>query len=212
MRLLLIFALAMVLSLSSCVGKRELIADNPYSQASVVIHLKDGSRKQGIVLKKEDNKLIYVDADSHNKETIPFDQIKTLTEAREVYDFEGYPIPSAEIASEKGMGSTLLYGGAGFVLGAAAGAGVGVALVASDVELNPLISIGAFGLGSAIYFGMKGNEVDYEDASFDVRKKRYQKSKAKRDKAIEEAKRKLEEQQRKKQELLKKIEEKKKKH
>ncbi len=212
MRLLMISTFAVILVLSSCVGKRELIADNPYSQASVVIHLKDGSQKQGIVLKKKDEKLIYVDASSHNKEMIPFSEIKTLTEAPEIYDFEGYPIPSGEIAAQKGMNNTLLYGGAGFVLGAAAGAGVGVGLVASDVELNPLISIGVFGLGSAIYFGMKGNEVDYEDASFDVRKKRYQKSKAKRDKAIEEARRKLEEQQRKKQELLKKIEEKKKKH
>ncbi|HED11118.1 MAG TPA: hypothetical protein ENJ10_10555 [Caldithrix abyssi] len=212
MRLLLIFTLAAVLTLSSCVGKRELIADNPYSQASVVIHLKDGTKKQGIVLKKQDNNLVYVDAASHNKETIPFSQIKTLTESAEIYDFEGYPIPSNEIAAQKGMNNTLLYGGAGFVLGAAAGAGVGVGLVASDVELNPLISIGVFGIGSAVYFGLKGNEVDYEDASFDVRKNRYQKSKAKRDKAIEEAKRKLEEQERKKQELLKKIEEKKKKH
>ncbi|RMH63070.1 MAG: hypothetical protein D6677_08220 [Calditrichaeota bacterium] len=209
MRFYVLLAVFAVL-LSSCVGKRELTTEHPYSQASVVIHLKDGNQKKGIVLKKEKDTLIYVDADSHNKESVSYENIRELTEAPEIYDFEGYPIPRAEISAAKGWNSRLLYGGGGFVLGAAAGFGVGIGLVANGVEADPLISIVTLGLVSGIYFGYKGNEVDYEDAAFAVRKARYKKSKAKRDKAIEEAKRKLREQQRKKEELLRKIEEKKK--
>lgn len=101
-----------------------------------------------------------------------------------------------------------MYGSGGLILGAAAGAGVGIALV-SQVDVHPGISIAAFGLAGAWIFGSMGYDSDFEDAVFDVRQQRYQVSKAKRDKEIAEEKKKLEAQKKEKEELLKKIEEKK---
>jgi len=118
-------------------------------------------------------------------------------------------MPQSSISKQQGVSKTLLYGSGGLVLGAAAGFGVGISLVAADIDLNPFISIAAFGLAGAWIFGSMGYDSDYEDAVFDVRKQRYKVSKAKRDKSIEEEKKKLEAQQKQKEELLKKIEKKK---
>lgn len=46
----------------------QLSTQNPTSQSSVIIYVKDGSQKKGIVLKREGNNLIYIDAQSHAKE------------------------------------------------------------------------------------------------------------------------------------------------
>ena len=186
----------------------QLSTQNPASQSSVVIFLKDGSQKKGIVLKREGDNLIYIDSRSHAKESLSYENIIKLTKADEVYDFEGNPIPESTISSQQGVNKTLLYGGGGLVLGAAVGAGVGIALV-SQVDVHPGISIGLFGLAGAWIFGSMGYDSDYEDAVFDVRQQRYKISKAKRDKEIEQEKKKLQDQQKKKEELLKKIEKKK---
>lgn len=186
----------------------QLSTQNPASQSSVVIYVKDGSQKKGIVLKREADNLIYIDSKSHSKESISYDNIVKLTKANEIYDFEGYEIPSSDISSATSLNKTFLYGGGGLILGAAAGAGLGIALV-SQVDLHPGISIAVLGLTGAWIFGSMGYDSDYEDATFDVRQQRYQISKAKRDKQIEEEKKKLEAQQKEKEELLKKIEKKK---
>ena len=186
----------------------QLSTQNPTSQSSVVIYLKDGSQKKGIVLKKEDNNLIYIDAQSHAKESIGYENIVKLAKANEIYDFEGYAIPESTISDKQGMSKTLLYGSGGLILGAAVGAGVGIALV-SQVDVHPGISIAVFGLAGAWVFGSMGYDSDFEDAVFDLRQQRYQVSKTKRDKEIDEEKKKLEAQKKEKEELLKKIEQKK---
>jgi len=186
----------------------QLSTQNPASQSSVIIHIKDGSQKKGIVLKREGDDLIYIDSQSHQKESISYDNIVRLDKANEIYDFEGYAIPSSDISAATGLNKTLLYGGGGLILGSAAGAGLGIAL-ASQVELHPGISIAVLGIAGAWIFGSMGYDSDFEDATFEVRQQRYQISKAKRDKQIEEEKKKLEAQQKEKEELLKKIEKKK---
>ena len=40
----------------------QLSTQKPTSQSSVVIYMKDGSQKKGIVLKREGNNLIYIDS------------------------------------------------------------------------------------------------------------------------------------------------------
>jgi hypothetical protein len=192
-----------------CSAKKILTTQSPYSQASVVVHLKNGEKKQGIVLKREKNNLIYMDAKTHNKEKIDYATIQKLTEADVTYDFEANAIPNYVISEEKANTNTLLYGSGGLVLGTALGTAVGVALIGGGVELHPIYSMALFGISGAWYFGSLGSDYDYEDAIFDIRKERYKVSKAKRDKEIKEEKRKLEAQQKEKAELLRKIEQKK---
>ena len=184
--------------LNSCSSQKVLNTQNPYSQASVVIYLKDNSKKQGIVLKREGDCLIYIDSATHSKESIHYAQIQRLSEADVIYDYEANPIPKSAIAEEKGMNGQLLYGAGGLILGAAAGTGVGIALVGAGVDAPVMISTAVFGIGGAWFFGSKGSDSDYEDAVFEVRKKRYAISKQKRDKEIAEEKQKLQEQQKEK--------------
>ncbi len=195
----------------SCQPTKKLITEDPYPQASVVIHKKDGTKKEGMVIKREENNLLYIDSETNKRETMPYSEIQRLSKSRFYYDFAAKPIPNYEINQEKGMSNTLLYGTGGLVLGAAAGAGIGIALVGADVDISPLISIGIFGLGGAYYFGSMGSDKDFEDAVFVVQKKHYQVEKMETDKKIAEEKKKLEQQKKEKADLLKQIEEKKKK-
>ncbi len=194
-----------------CAGKRELTMEDPYSQASVVIHLKDGSKREGIVLKRDGNKLVYIDASDNKRSFVLYENIQSLDESDKVYDFEAVPIPHYQINDASGLNNTLLYGAGGLVMGAAAGTAVGVALVGAGVDAPPLISTAVFGIAGAWYFGRIGLERDFEDAAFEVRKQRAEEAKVRREKLLEEEKRKLEEQQRQKEELQKEIDKKKKK-
>jgi len=193
--------------LFSCAA--QLSTEDPLSQSSVNIFIKDGSQRKGIVLKREGNDLVYIDAQTHAKETIGYENIVKLTKANEIYDFEGYAIPESTISDNTKLSKTYLYGGGGLILGAAAGAGLGIALVGAGLDLHPGVSIGVLGVAGAWIFGSMGYDSDFEDAIFNVRQQRYKIRKVKRDKEIEEEKKKIEEQKKEKEELLKKLEKKK---
>jgi hypothetical protein len=201
-------------TIMGCSAQKSLTTESPYSQASVVVHLKNGEKVQGIVLKREGNNLVYIDAKSHKKETIEYEYIKKLTRADVVYDFEAHAIPNYVIDEEKKSSKKLLYGSGGFILGAAVGTGVAIGLISGssgDVSSAVTISSIAVGaIGGAWFFGARGSESDYQDAIFEVRKQRYKVSKSDRDREIAEEKRKLDAQQKKKEEMLKKIKKKKK--
>jgi len=199
-----------ILLLNGCASRYTLTTENPYSQASVVIHLKGGSKKEGIVLKRDGDNLIYIDNQTHRKEKIDYSNIQRLSESDAIYDFEANAIPDYVISEEKGMGQTMLFGAGGLVLGAAVGTGVGIALVGAGADVKPIYSIAAFGLVGAYIFGKMGAERDFEDATFDVRKKRAEVSKQKRNNEIEDEKQKLEEQRKQKEKLLEEIKKKKK--
>ncbi len=202
---------SVLFSLFSCAGKRSLTTEDPYSQASVRIILEDGSSKEGIVLKRDGDNLIYVDAKSHKKETLDYKYINKIVESENIYDFEGKPIPVSTIKENKKSSKTLMYGAGGFVLGAAVGTGVGIALYAANTDnaLAANISIVVFAAGGAYYFGSIGSSRDFEDASFTVRKIRHEQGKTVKDekikKQIEEEKHKIEQQKKEKEELLKKV-------
>lgn len=201
---------SVLLSIFSCAGKRSLTTEDPYSQASVRIILEDGSSKEGIVLKRDGDNLIYVDAKSHKKETLDYKYINKIVESENIYDFEGKPIPVSTIKKNKKSSKTLMYGAGGLVMGAAVGTGVGIAIyAATDNTLAGNISIVVFAAAGAYYFGSIGSSRDFEDASFTVRKIRHEQGKTVRDekikKQIKEEKRKIEQQKKEKEELLKKV-------
>ena len=206
---LIVLLITGLILISACSTQQVLTTQNPYSQASVVIHQKSGETKEGIVLKREGDNLVYIDSKTHKKETMPYKDIQKLTESNVLYDFEANPIPGNLINEEKGIGNTLLYGGGGLILGAAAGTGLGIALVGAGVDAPVLISTAVFGAAGAWYFGSKGSDNDYEDAVFEIRKKRYAISRQKREKEIAEEKEKLLEQKKEKEKLLEQLKKKK---
>ncbi len=201
-----VFVGIFTISLVACSGTRYVSMENPESQASVRINLKDGSHREGIIVTGDSTKLIYVDATTHEKSSIKFDDIRSIEKISRYFDFEGNPIPIAEIKKNKSPKNMLLYGGAGLLLGAAVGTGVGIGLYAADQPLLANASILLFGGLGAYYFGKKGLVQDYDEAAFKARQKRYEEYKA-----IRAEKRRLEELEKKKAELLKKLEEKKRK-
>ncbi len=193
-------------SLVSCAGTRYVSMTNPESQASVRINLKNGMHREGIIITGDSTSLVYVDASTHQKSSIKFNKIRSIERISKYFDFDGNPIPISEIKENKNSKNTLLYGGAGLLLGAAVGSGVGIALYAANQPLLANGSILLFGGLGAYYFGKKGSRQDYENGANRARQKRYQEYKA-----IRAEKRRLQELEKKKAELLKKLQEKKKK-
>ncbi len=201
-------ALISLLIMFSCGGQKALTKENPYPQASAKIIMNNGDMKEGLIIKKKDNDLIYIDSESHKKETLNFNDIKSISEADVYYDFSGNTIPVAEIKSNKKSSKMLSYGAGGLVLGAALGTAIGIALNGMDVDMNPYITMGLFGAGGAVWFGLKGSHRDFEDAVYETQYKRYQvqeaQKKAELEKQLKEEKKKLEESKRRKEEMLKK--------
>ena len=194
--------------LFSCSGQKELTKQNPYPQASAKIVMNNGDTKEGLIIKKQDNDLIYIDAKSHKKETLKFANIKSINKADSYYDFNGKVIPVAEIKSNKGSSKMLSYGAGGLLLGAAVGTAVGIALNGVNVDMNPYITMGLFGAAGAVWFGITGSHRDFEEAVYDTQYKRYEaqeaRKKAELEKQLKEEKKKLEESKKLKEELMKK--------
>ncbi|MHB2155775.1 hypothetical protein ACX8XN_15445 [Calditrichota bacterium GD2] len=199
-----IVLLGLLFSMLACSGKRYVSLTDPESQASVRINLKDGTYREGIIVTGDSVNLIYVDARTHKKSLIKFDDIKYIVKISKYFDFEGNPIPIHEIKQHKSPKNTILYGMAGLFLGGAVGTGVGIGLYSMDQPLLANVSILVFGGLGAYYFGNKGYYKDIEEAAFAARKARYEEYKA-----IRAEKRRLEELKRKKEELLKKLKQKK---
>jgi hypothetical protein len=190
----------------SCGGHKALTKQNVYSQASARIVLTSGIAKEGMILKKSEKELIYVDSETHKKESIKLDDIRSISESDSYYDFNGDKIPVDEIEKNKGNSKMLSYGAGGLLLGAAVGTAVGVA-INSSVDISPLIPMGLLGAGGAVWFGINGSKRDFEDAVYETQYKRYQaqeaQHKAKLKKQLEEEKKRLEESKLRKEQLLK---------
>ncbi|MGD9898213.1 MAG: hypothetical protein AB7T22_03705 [Calditrichaceae bacterium] len=202
------FSVIIIIVLTGCTGSRSVNRENPKSLTSVIISLQDGTVKEGIILKRDGSLLIYVDSKSHSKETLGYDKIRKIEKSDQIYDFEAYAIPVATVKEYKRSGRIFSYAAGGFILGTALGTGVGISLIASDVDIKMPIPMGVFGIAGAYYFGRLGSKRAFEDAVYEVQKFRYEISKEKKARQIDDEKRKLEEQQKEKEELLKRLEEK----
>lgn len=181
-------------------GSSVINLDDPPIGESVVIKLIDGTQKEGVILKKVGTVIKYVDAQSHKPEDLDVKKIKGVVYADKVYDLEGNVITDEKISEEKSSKKTIVYGLGGFVLGAAAGFGVGALMAESVALIYPMAALGIVG---AVYFGIKGSQNARDDAIDDIRSSRYESSQAKlREKLESEKKRLLE--QKDKQDKLKK--------
>ncbi|HID39348.1 MAG TPA: hypothetical protein EYP36_07520 [Calditrichaeota bacterium] len=195
-------AVLALLAQTACSGSRAISMDDPDPQASARIILKDGSTREGIIVKKEKNQLIYVDAKTHKAEKLDLVEISKMYESDHIYDFSAKPIPDSEVRAYKSSKKTWLYGAGGLILGLAAGFGVGLLIISSDADqtLAANIAMGTFGVAGAWIFASVGANQDFEDAVFKARKARYQVEKRQMDKE----KKKLEELKKEKERLLKK--------
>jgi hypothetical protein len=180
--------------LFSCSGSRTLSLEDPPIGESVKINLITGEKLTGVLLKKEGNLITYIDSASNKPETIEVKKIRTIEHSDTVYDLEGKIITESDISKEKGVTKTLGYGLGGFVLGAAVGFGVGV-IISSAEEIPLIYPMGILGLTGGIYFGLKGNKSDSEDAVDSIRRTRYLKTQAELKRQLEEEQKKLEEQE-----------------
>ncbi len=192
--MLLLLALAAV-SLSSCASGRISAVRDVKPQSSVKMILADGSVKEGVIFKGDKEQLFFVNAATHKTDTVMYDAVKSMEYLNRYLDFNGYEMPKAEIKSHKGLKKTLLYGGGGLILGAAAGAGTAIALFApkedgdtgnSDAAIG---AIAAFGTIGAVVFGWLGSNADFDDAVFKTRKARYLVEKKEMDKKKKELER-----------------------
>ncbi len=193
------FILALIviaaISLNSCASGRISAVRDVKPQSSVKMTLTNGSVKEGVLFKGEKEQLFFVNAATHKTDTVMYDDIKNMTYLNRNLDFNGYEMPEAEISSHKGLKKTLLYGGGGLILGAAAGAGTAIALFAPKKDGDTgnsnaaIATIAALGTAGAVVFGWMGSKVDFEDAVFKTRKARYMVEKKEMDKRKKELER-----------------------
>ena len=175
-----LFFLSAVVLLNSCGASRSISKKNVESQSSVLISLKNGLKKKGIIFKGDESRLIYIDADkkSGQLDTILVKDIASVHRAEQYFDFQGNVIPKEEISSYAGMTRTLLYGGAGLILGAAAGTGLALAVFSPKKEGErgnsgaAIASIAGCGVAGCWLFGRMGAAADFDDALFEVREAR----------------------------------------
>ncbi len=206
-KIISLIAVLALLAQTACSGSRVISKDDPDPQASARIILKDGSTREGIIVKKDKDQIVYVDAKTHKPEHLDLAKISEMYESNRIYDFGAKPIPDSEIRSYKSAKKTWLYGAGGLVLGLAAGFGAGLLIVSADQNqtLAANITMGALGVAGAWIFASIGSNQDYQDAVFKARKARYQIEKQQ----MEQEKKKLEELKKEKERLLKKKAEKK---
>jgi len=166
---LIIFAL-----LNSCTSSRVVSAREAKPQSSVLIDLKDGTAKEGIIFKAGKEHLFYVDAATHRADTLIYSDIQQVSYLDKYFDFDGYQMSKKEIKSQKSYLKTALYAGAGLILGAAAGTGLSVALFARSSNTNAArATIVGMGLAGAGIFGWMGSNAYFKDAVFKARKARF---------------------------------------
>lgn len=198
-----------VFTILSCAGNKTLNKTNPPSQTSVKITLTDGYNKEGIIVTSKNDQLIYVDAETHQVDTLDYFNIARLEESDHIYDFYGHKIPPSEINQYRNYKNTLLYGTGGFVLGTAVGFGAFVAMVLSDSSQVGAanLALAAFAIAGTAVFGKIGYNRDFDVATDKARRQRY----ATEQKQIFEEKQKLEKLKEEKEQLLKNKQEKAKK-
>ena len=190
-----ILVLCFMFYIIGCSSNGFVDLEEPPVGESVKINLVDGSVREGVILKKSDTTLKYVDTETNKPEDLEMSRINTIEYISTVYDLTGKSISESEISKTKGSGKTWGYSIGGFLAGGLIGFGAG-ALFSSAADqsialIYPIIVVGA---ASAIFMGMKGSDVDRKDAIDEIRKNRYEVTQKELNDQIKEQKKELEKQ------------------
>jgi len=200
----LVLIISLVFSIVACSGQGQLIKGMPEQGQSVVIHTSSGKIHEGLFIKADQGRLIYIDKETLKAETVDNTEITKIIISNKHYDFEGNEITDANISDERDYSRTLGYGVGGFALGTAAGFGIGL-ILQSTSSIAPIIPMAVIALGGATYFGIMGNSSDKEVAIKDVRDKRFVNTKDKFEKELEQTKKLIEAKKKEKERLQKEI-------
>ena len=190
-----ILIFSFVLYLFGCSSKGLVDLEDPPAGASVKINLTNGSSKTGVLLQKAGEVIKYVDTQSGKPENLQLSAIRTIEYTETEYDLTGKPISENEISDEKGMGKTIGYGFGGLLIGGLVGFGAGAVFSSATDEGTALIyPIVGFGVAGAIVLGLKGSEMDREDAIDDIREERYKVIQREMEQELKKQKKELEQQ------------------
>jgi hypothetical protein len=190
-----ILIFSFLLYLFGCSSKGLVDLEDPPAGASVKINLVDGTSRTGVLLQKDGKIIKYVDTQTNKPEDLDLSGINTIEYTETEYDFTGQPISESDIGAAKGMGKTLGYGFGGLLIGGLIGFGAGAVFSSATDEGTALIyPIIGFGVAGAILLGLKGSELDREDAIDDIRKDRYTETQREMEKDLEIQKKELEQQ------------------
>ncbi len=196
-----ILILCFTVYMFGCSSSRFVDLEDPPAGESVRINLIDGTAKEGVILKKSDKILKYVDTETSKPEDLDISRINTIEKVSTVYDLTAKPISESDISQVKGSGKTWGYGIGGFLAGGLIGFGAGALFsAAADQEVALIYPILGFGAAGAIFLGMKGSVVDRSEAIDEIRKQRYEITQKKLDEEIKEQEKEL---QKEKQDLEK---------
>jgi len=190
-----ILVLCFMFYIIGCSSNGFVDLDEPPVGESVKINLVDGSVREGVILKKSDTTLKYVDTETNKPEDLEMSRINTIEYISTVYDLTGKSISESEISNTKGSGKTWGYSIGGFLAGGLIGFGAGALFSsAADQSVALIYPIVVVGAASAIFMGMKGSDVDRKDAIDEIRKNRYEVTQKELNDQIKEQKKELEKQ------------------
>jgi hypothetical protein len=192
---------------SQCSSSSNLTFQKAKQEQSAKFFYTDGTQDSGIILKKEENTILFVSEADHEPQTIESGAIRRIEKLDVVYDYHAYPISEAEIRKVKNNKNTWGYAIGGAVIGGAAGLAVGLPLWYAEVDqVPPYFLAGAGAVAGSIYFAFKGQNKDREIAIRHIRLSRL--SEEELEKELEDEKQKLDELEEEKQKLQQQLREK----
>jgi len=105
------YALLLFMSLGAtlfyqCSNNRNLTFQKVKQEQAARIYFQDGTQDRGIILKKEDNTLLYISETSHERQSVDNTAIRRMEKLDIVYDYQAYPISEAEIVKVKSNRNT----------------------------------------------------------------------------------------------------------
>ncbi len=154
---------------AGCSGSRIIRQDDLKKEQSVKLFLKSGHIEEGIVLDRSEESVVFVSKKDHQPRTIQFEDIRWVENPAQEYDYQGFPISSAEVKKYQKRRNTWAYAIGGGIIGGAAGLAVGLPVWLANETPPPMFAAGlGFVTGSIIYAG-RGNKKDRMEALTQVR-------------------------------------------
>lgn len=163
-------ALLILLLFWGCATAPIITPDTLKTNDSVRLVFKSGKNFRALILERNADKIKYVREVDHQTYTAELDTVVRVERIPVVLDYSGYPISPAEIDRTKGSRNTWGYAIGGSVIGAATGLVVALPLWYAEVDgIPPFFVSGAGAVVGSIYFAIRGQEKDKNDAITKIR-------------------------------------------
>ncbi len=158
------------MAFTACSGSKNFTVTNIKNDLAVKFYLNDGSTDSGIILQNQNNIITYVSETDHERTTVNTADIRRVEKLDIIYDYKANEISKAEIDKTKSSRNTWGYAIGGAFIGAAGGLAVGLPLWYADVDqIPPYFYAGAGAVAGSIFFAVRGQEKDRQDAIREIR-------------------------------------------